>query len=148
MINTVITKITEVCRSNGKTDSFRTQMLGLIFQQIDEALSDRRRELGRDLSVDETDSVITTSLTSRTLTNTIHIVEGQLESEAKQRYKPLQRKNSIKQYLIDLSSNVVGTLIYSLILLLIFSLAKDQIRSWLNSLDTTTKQEQVIDPSK
>jgi hypothetical protein len=64
----------------------------------------------------------------------VSIAETNFSSACSLALKPQLRKEGALAYLISISSNIVASFIYSILLIIIFIVAQDQIGGWLASL--------------
>ncbi|TDK53837.1 hypothetical protein [Pseudomonas moraviensis] len=68
----------------------------------------------------------------------VRSAEDTLSKHVEDELKRLKKELGAKSFGMSIVSGVVGNLVYSLLLVLVFVLAKDQIASWLSSVSQGT----------
>jgi hypothetical protein len=80
-----------------------------------------------------------------TLRTNIRLAEDEIKNHTKKELKKFERKQTSSAFWFSTFSSVVASFIFSILLLLIFTVAHSQVKSWLNDLnsDNSSKTEKV-----
>lgn len=122
--------IAEYCVKNNKSDCVRDLAYSVYRQQFESLTVDKTPPLD-EAAVQATEKTLLApgSLIAHTRAAE-EILKKQFEGEARQ----LQSKMKRDSFWFAVLTGVVGNIIYSLLLIVLFIVAKDQLSSWLSSL--------------
>ena len=122
------------CKHNKKNNCVRDLAYSIYTQQSD--------LLSQDPTLTPA-AIQTMLLTDASLLAHIRSAEDALSAQIENEIKRIRKELGIKSFGMSIVSGVVGNIVYSLLLVIIFILAKDQIATWLASLSTTEHQQSI-----
>ena len=117
--------ITDHCKANQKNTCIRDLAYSIYRQQFE--------SLTRDASLDS-NAIQATLLSAGNLNAHVRSAEDSLRTQFDEDLKPIKAKAKRESFLFSVSAGVIGNLAYSLVLILVFIIAKDQLTSWLTGL--------------
>lgn len=127
-------QISDYCTRAGKSLHVRNHAFCLFVSALDNALKEHADRTGSPAkpkeAADKHDALLTEDSILGFVTRAEHLVE-KAASEIREPYKATIDS---KQFWMSVWSSVLASFIYSIILLIVFWVAKDQIISWLQSL--------------
>ena len=113
------------CKQNKKNNCVRDLAYSIYMQQSD--------LLSQDPSLTPA-AIQTILLTDANLLAHVRSAEDALSAQVENEVKRIRKELGTKSFGMSIVSGVVGNIVYSLLLVVIFILAKDQISTWLSSL--------------
>ena len=125
--------VTEYCNSNGKSSVVGSIAFSIYQQQLEELIADSQNN-GEGLSDNEISTMRTTLLSQNSLSAHVRLAEDQLAEQTRSAIKPLLKKEGFKNFLVSVGASVIASFLYSILLIIIFVVAQEQIASWLSSL--------------
>lgn len=117
--------IDSYCKQNKKNNCVRDLAYSIYTQQSD--------LLSKDPSLTST-AIQTMLLTDASLLAHVRSAEDALSAQVENEVKRIRKELGTKSFAVSVLSGVVGNVVYSLLLVIIFVLGKDQISTWLSSL--------------
>lgn len=123
--------ISEYCNDQEKNTVVRDLAYSIYRQQFE--------SLTKDANGDQTSiSAIQKTLLSRgNLVAHVRTAEDMLDRQFQSELKPIHSKAAKDSFWLSVGSGVVSNILYSLLLIIIFVIAKDQLSSWLSTLIET-----------
>lgn len=120
--------IAEYCQQQQKNTCIRDLAYSIYRQQYE--------SLTKDGTTDQTsiDAIQKTLLSQGNLVAHVRSAEETLKKQFEEDIKPIQAKSTKDSFWFAVLTGVVGNIIYSLVLIVLFIVAKDQLSSWLTSL--------------
>lgn len=113
------------CKQNKKNNCIRDLAYSIYTQQTD--------LLSQDPTLTPA-AIQTMLLTDASLLAHVRSAEDALSAQVENELKQIRKELGTKSFGMSVLSGVVGNVVYSLLLVIIFVLAKDQISTWLSSL--------------
>lgn len=122
--------IAEYCVKNNKTDCVRDLAYSVYRQQFESLVADKTPPLDA-AAVQATEKTLLApgSLVAHTRAAE-EILKKQFEGDAEKLHSKMRRES----FWFAVFTGVVGNIIYSLLLIVLFVVAKDQLSSWMSSL--------------
>jgi hypothetical protein len=117
--------IDNYCKQNKKNNCIRDLAYSIYTQQSDLLSKDP------DLT---TTAIQTMLLTDASLLAHVRSAEDALASQVESEISRIRKELRTKSFGMSVLSGVTGNILYSLLLVIIFVLAKDQISTWLSTL--------------
>jgi hypothetical protein len=123
--------VTDHCREQQKNACVRDLAYSIYRQQYE--------SLTKDIDSDpkSIEAVQKTLLSPGNLVAHVRSAEDMLQKQFEEDLKPIRAKAAKDSFWISVISGIVGNILYSLLLIVIFIVAKDQLASWLSSLVQT-----------
>lgn len=123
--------ISEYCNSEDKNTVVRDLAYSIYRQQFE--------DLSKDANGDQTsiDAIQKTLLSQGNLVAHVRTAEDMLSRQFQSELKPIQSKATKDSFWFSVGSGVVSNILYSLLLIIVFVIAKDQLSSWLSTLIET-----------
>lgn len=120
--------IAEYCRQQQKNTCVRDLAYSIYRQQFE--------SLTKDGTTDQTaiDAIQKTLLSTGNLVAHVRSAEETLRKQFEEELKPIRAKSTKDSFWFAVMTGIVGNIIYSLLLIILFVVAKDQLSSWLSSL--------------
>lgn len=125
--------VQEYCRKNNKSAVITALTYSVFQKQFEELIEDNTDEEGAP-SKTKIDAMRMTLLSDASLNAHLRVAEEMQLSETQDVLQPFMRKESIKNFWHSVSASVVASFIYSVLLIVIFIVAQEQIGTWLSSL--------------
>lgn len=122
--------VSDYCFGKGKGESVRNSVYCLYKKHLESALAGQQNPTPETVH-----TVKATLLTNESLDKYIMLAERMLDDAYRTAIRPYERKNTWSEFFVSSLASTVGALLYSALLLILFVLGKDQIRSWLHSLE-------------
>lgn len=113
------------CKQNKKNNCVRDLAYSIYTQQSD--------LLSQDPLLTPA-AIQTMLLTDASLLAHVRSAEDALSAQVENEIKRIRKELGTKSFGMSIVSGVVGNIVYSLLLVVIFILAKDQISTWLSSI--------------
>jgi len=113
------------CKKNKKNNCIRDLAYSIYTQQAD--------LLSQEPTLSSA-AIQTMLLTDASLLAHVRSAEDALSAQVENELKQIRKELGTKSFGMSVLSGVVGNVVYSLLLVIIFVLAKDQISTWLSSL--------------
>ena len=120
------------CETNHKSTVVRNIAFGVYEQQLQELVADKTEENGQPPTDDELRTMKETLLSRNSLTSHVRLAEDMFAEQSKLHMKPLLKKHGSKEFWKGVGASIVANIIYSILLLVLFMVAQDQISSWLS----------------
>lgn len=120
-------KIDSFCKQNKKNNCIRDLAYSIYTQQSD--------LLSKDPSLTPT-VIQTILLTDASLLAHVRSAEDSLSSQVESEITRIRRELGAKSFGMSVLAGVTGNIVYSLLLVVIFFVAKDQISTWLSTLSS------------
>ncbi|MBD8741362.1 hypothetical protein IFR41_17685 [Pseudomonas fluorescens] len=117
--------ITEHCQQNQKNTCVRDLAYSIYRQQFE--------SLTKDATLDAV-AIQATLLSAGNLTAHVRSAEESLRTQFDEELKPIQAKATRDSFWFSVLTGVTGNIAYSILLIVIFIIAKDQLSSWLTGL--------------
>ncbi|MCP4135113.1 MAG: hypothetical protein GY754_29355 [bacterium] len=124
--------VTEYCRSIKKGSSIRNTAFCLYYKKYLSAVKKHTAEKGGELSVAEIENIKNTLLTAEAVEHDIFLAESVFKESAAQLEVSFKKKYKRGNFHLSLWASVLGTFIYSVLLLVVFKLAEEQVKAWLS----------------
>ncbi|EQB5727883.1 MULTISPECIES: hypothetical protein [Enterobacter] len=121
--------IDNYCKQNKKNNCVRDLAYSIYTQQND--------LLSQDQTLTPA-AIQKMLLTDASLVAHIRSAEDALSAQVESEISRIRKELGTKSFGISVLSGVTGNIVYSLLLVIIFVLAKDQISTWLSSLSANT----------
>lgn len=120
--------IADYCQQQRKNTCVRDLAYSIYRQQFE--------SLTKDSASDQTsiDAIQKTLLSAGNLVAHVRSAEESLRQQFEEELEPLRAKSTRDSFWFAVMSGVIGNIIYSLLLIILFVIAKDQLSSWLTSL--------------
>lgn len=117
--------LTSYCKMQGKSLSIRNHAFCSYVEAYSEAIA-RNPD-----NADVTSAALLTAQAMEGYITRAEIFESELIEKA---IKPIINKQSSESFIRSVMSSTIGSFVFSLLLVIVFFLAKDQIKSWLIAL--------------
>jgi len=128
-MSTAFERISKYCADNGKSIFVRNVAFS-IFQE--------KLEQGKITSPSlHIDSLADALLADASMFSHVMHAETMIGEQIKEDVAKGRRKDGFRSFCVSIASGVAGNFAYSLLLVLVFVLARDQIRSWLNDVSSS-----------
>ncbi|WME84443.1 hypothetical protein [Stenotrophomonas maltophilia] len=124
-MTTPFEKIAGHCEKSAKSIVVRDLAFSVYCQQYE--------TLSKDVSLTP-DAINKILLSEPNLISHIRTAEEAISAEVERNEAKIRREIALKGFGMSIVSGVVGNIAYSVLLLLVFFLARDQISSWLSSV--------------
>jgi hypothetical protein len=121
--------IDNYCKQNKKNNCIRDLAYSIYTQQSD--------LLSQDLTLTSA-AIQKMLLTDASLLAHVRSAEDALSSQVESEITRIRKELGTKSFGMSVLSGVTGNILYSLLLVIIFVLAKDQISTWLSTLSANT----------
>jgi len=120
--------ISDYCNAQDKNTVIRDLAYSIYRQQFE--------SLSKDANGDQTSisAIQKTLLSQGNLVAHVRTAEDMLNRQFQSELKPIHSKAAKVSFWMSVGSGIVGNILYSLLLILIFVVAKDQLSSWLSTL--------------
>lgn len=148
MSSASVKAIAAYCKDNGKSAAVQAAACGLFEQQLAELIEDQTSKGSAPSPVQE-QAMVDTLLSKNSLAALVRLAEDTITPEVTKALGPLRRQQGAREFWLAVASGIVSSLIYSLLLIIVFIVAQDQLRSWLASLQPpaiTSSQSQSNNP--
>lgn len=119
--------ITEYCQTHEKNGCVRDLAFSIYQQQYESLINETN-------DPNSNEPIRKTLLSPGNLLAHVRTAEDMLIKQFEEDLKPIQAKAAKDSFWMSVISGIVGNILYSLFLIIIFVVAKDQISSWLSSL--------------
>lgn len=124
--------ITEYCQTHEKNSCIRDLAFSIYQQQYESLINETNDK-------NSNDAIRKTLLSNGNLLAHVRTAEDMLIKQFEADLKPIQARAAKDVFWMSVVSGIVGNILYSLLLIIVFVIAKDQISSWLSSLATSAK---------
>lgn len=121
--------ITEYCLKNGKSFAVRNHAYCVYVQALDEAIT--RTGATTPRTIDNTSAALLSESAIESYVTNAERFSDQLTMEA---VAKLVNDRRFKDFFYSVGSSVVGSLLFTILLVAMFWIGRDQIRSWLVAL--------------
>lgn len=120
--------MSEYCNDQDKNTVVRDLAYSIYRQQFE--------SLSKDANGDQTsiDAIQKTLLSQGNLVAHVRSAEDMLDRQFQNELKPIQSKSTKDSFWLSVGGGIVSNILYSLLLIIIFVIAKDQLSSWLSTL--------------
>ena len=125
-MNESFKSITDYCIRTGKGLNIRDHAYCIFMSVLQSALDKHHASNGADAKPKEIASMESTLLTADAIEGYVARAEAKVAS--------YEKAFHAKQFWFSVMASILGALLYSLLLLLIFWVARDQIDAWLQQL--------------
>ncbi|MBD7923171.1 hypothetical protein [Xanthomonas bonasiae] len=122
--------IAEHCARNNKSDCVRDLAFSIYRQQFESLTLDRNPPLDAAALVATEQTLLAPGSLIAHTRSAEEILKKQFDTEAGQLRSRMKRDS----FWFAVGSGIVGNIIYSLLLIILFIVAKDQLSSWLSNL--------------
>ncbi|MER0336177.1 hypothetical protein ABRZ81_23485 [Vibrio vulnificus] len=120
--------ITEHCNKQDKNNVVRDLAYSIYRQQYESLTKDNPSDTNSIGAINKT------LLSEGNLVAHVRSAEDLLKRQFKSELEPLQAKATKDSFWLSVASSIVGNVLYSLLLIIVFVIAKDQLGTWLQSL--------------
>ena len=131
--STAFQRIKALCKDEGQSEAISYIAHAIFQEHLENTIADRKAA-GTNLTSNDEENIRETLLTKQSIANHMRLAEEVLREETEKATKPFKRKETFGTFGMSVLTNIVGNLIYALVVILLFIVAKDQIASWLTSL--------------
>lgn len=120
--------ISEFCNDQDKNTCIRDLAYSIYRQQFE--------SLTKDSGDDQTsiDAIQKTLISDGNLAAHVRTAEDILKRQFQAELKPIQSKATKDSFWLSVGSGIVSNILYSLLLIILFVIAKDQLATWLATL--------------
>ena len=120
--------ISDYCKAEEKNTVVRDLAYSIYRQQYE--------SLTKDAGTNQTsiDAIQKTLLSKGNLVAHVRSAEDVLKRQFQNDLKPIQSKATKDSFWLSVGSGIVSNILYSLLLIIIFVIAKDQLGTWLSAL--------------
>ncbi|MEZ9083934.1 hypothetical protein [Vibrio harveyi] len=125
---TPFTVITDYCNAQDKSSVVRDLAYSIYRQQYESLTNDSQGDENSIIAIKKT------LLSEGNLVAHVRSAEDLLKRQFKSELEPLQAKATKDSFWLSVGSSIVGNILYSLLLIILFVIAKDQLGTWLQSL--------------
>ncbi|ETX06455.1 hypothetical protein [Candidatus Entotheonella palauensis] len=122
-------KITDFCNRRGKDPVIRNHAFCMYIETLSQALASH--ENPTPMRMETTSAAL---LTEQAIEGYVSRAETLVDNITVAVVNPYIRKRTTQDFWLAVASSVVGSFLFALGLALVFWLAKDQIRAWLQTL--------------
>jgi len=120
--------ISDYCQEHQKSACIRDLSFSIYRQQFESLIRDSETD---PKTIEATHRTL---LSSGSLAGHVRSAEELLRKQFEDDLKPLRRQQQRDSFWFAVITGIVGNIIYSLLLITLFIVAKDQLTSWLSSL--------------
>lgn len=121
-------KITKYCKDNEKNFAIRNHAYCIYLESLKEALN------SQDDPNDNINSISTALLTDSAIQGYVSRAERFTQKIIDSSVEPILNANKRNDFLNNIVTGVVGNFVFSILLVVIFWLGKDQVASWLSAV--------------
>jgi len=118
----------DYCHENEKTQCVRDLAFSIYRQQFEDLTKDKANDQN---AVNQVQEVL---LSQGNLVAHVRSAEEQLEKQFTDELNRIKKRTAKESFWMNMLSGIVGNVIYSLLLIILFIIAKDQLSTWLSSL--------------
>lgn len=122
-------KITEFCNARTKDVVVRNHAFCIYVNVLQKALANHENPTRQ-----KTETTRTALLTDEAIEGYVSRAESLVDNMTQAIIEPYEKQRSIRDFWRGVASSVVGSFIFTVLLILVFWLAREQIRGWLESL--------------
>ena len=122
-------KITDFCNRRGKDPVIRNHAFCIYIETLSQALESHKNQTPVRM-----ETTYTALLTDQAMEGYVSRAETLVDNITAAVVDPYIRKQTTKEFWMAVASSVVGSFLFALGLMVMFWLAKDQIRAWLQTL--------------
>lgn len=105
-------------------------------------LVEQKQKAGTALAAADIHIIVETLSAKRNIEANVRRAEQSLDDAIRQGMQPYLKNQETKAFWISVGGNVLASFIYSILLIVVFIVAKDQITSWLQSVQPPPSQQQ------
>ncbi len=130
---TELQTVQEYCQQRSKSSVVTSLAYSIYQQQLEELVTENTN--GNAAPTDaEISTMKTTLLSQNSLSAHVRFAEEMLSTEVDKAITPHINKEGSKTFWTSVGGSIVANFIYSILMILLFVVAQDQIGSWLSSL--------------
>ena len=132
-MTTAYQRIQAICQRDGKSQAITYVAYSRYQEHLENTITDRQ-DAGVSLTPGDEEQIRETLLTEQSVASHIRLAEEVLREETEKATESIRRRETLGTFGMAILTNIAGNLIYALLLILLFIIARDQIASWLSSL--------------
>ncbi|MBD5347548.1 MAG: hypothetical protein HDR92_10550 [Bacteroides sp.] len=133
--------IFDFCDRNKLSKLHQRVLLHKYYEDYYVLIEDYRNKEKTEPSADTIKGFNSTLLNEMTLKTNVRLADDEIRNYTQKEIDKVTKKQSRKSFWNSVLTSIIGSFIYSVILLLLFTLAHNQVKSWIDDL---YKNEQEI----
>lgn len=137
MTKDVYDRINEYCTSkyNGVlVQAERDYVLRMVLENYCAAIDEQTKSNNQPLTQEQEETILNSLLTEKIMNDNIVLAKKYYSELKENLYVEFEKKQNKPTFFKDVGVNILSNFVYSVILILIFFVAKDQLSSWLAQL--------------
>ena len=129
-------RVERYCRDQRKSIAVRNIAYATFQQQFEEFVEDKIRGHNPPDEA-QLETIRETLLSDKSIASHVRLAEEILSDATREAFKPFQRRENIKTFWLSAATGIVANVIYSILLIIVFVIAREQIATWLWSVTKT-----------
>lgn len=137
--------ISKFCEDNKLSKLHQRILLHKYYEDYYLLIEDYCKKENSNPSADTIKGFNSTLLNEMTLKTNISLANDEIRNYTEKEIAKVKKNQSIKSFWFSVLSSIIGSFLFTILLLIIFTLAQNQVKSWINDLYNNDKQiEQTI----
>ena len=137
--------ISKFCEDNKLSKLHQRILLHKYYEDYYILIEDYRKKENSNPSADTIKGFNSTLLNEMTLKTNVSLANDEIRNYTEKEIAKVKKHQSIKSFWLSVLSSIIGSFLFAILLLIIFTLAQNQVKSWINDLYNNSKQiEQTI----
>lgn len=137
--------ISKFCEDNKLSKLHQRILLHKYYEDYYILIEDYRKKENSNPSTDTIKGFNSTLLNEMTLKTNISLANDEIKNYTEKEIAKVKKNQFIKSFWFSVLSSIIGSFLFAILLLIIFTLAQNQVKSWINDLYNNGKQiEQTI----
>ena len=134
MINDIYEKFVEVCNRHHIKSFIREYAFGIYIQKVNIAIKEEQSSNDGNLSSEQKKNIFNALVNEQFILDYAKEAETNYHKQRELDFRPYFKENSGGSFWKSVFASVVGGFFYSVLLVIIFYIAQDQIGTWLQQL--------------
>lgn len=130
-MNTPYERIKNYCETKELSKLQQSILLNKFYENYNAMIAEYKKGEGKDPDQNMLEAYETALLSDTNIQNNIKLVNEEIENAFKDRLKLFKLTTSFKEFSISVLSGVIGSFIFTLLLVLFLRLGQNQIKSWI-----------------
>lgn len=130
-MSTPYERIKTFCETKELSKLQQSILLNKFYENYNAMIDEYKKRQDKDPDQNMLEAYETALLSDTNIQNNIKLVNEEIENVFKDRLKSFKRRTSFKEFSISVLSGVIGSFIFTLLLVLLLQLGQNQIKSWI-----------------
>lgn len=142
-------QIKKYCIDKGLSKMHERFLYHKYVEDLDDLIERYRASQGKEPSKDIKEGYVSTLTSHSTLSTNVILADDEIKKITKKEAEKAKMKVSIFTFSMDVVSGVVASIVFSVLLIVVFTLAQSQIKSWVEDLyNNNTQIENKVNPKE